>query len=418
MVKGEIITIGNELISGRRIDLNSCYAAGRLTAIGIQVLRITSVGDNYEMVSDAIKKAISRSNFVIVTGGLGSTQDDITNKIVAKALNRPLILNKTAFDHIQEKIKEIGLNMNPSLEKMAWMPEGAKILDLEGSTCGYSIKHKEVSLYFLPGVPEQMRYLLDKFVIPDILQKSKNLPFISRKILKLYGVNEAVIAESLKDIKYSHNISIGFYPEFPEHHIVITAKGGKKEDIKEELNNIKAEIEKKLSSYIFATEDISMEYVIGQLLRKHRLTLSIAESCTGGLIGHRITNIPGSSQYFMGGVVVYSNEAKTKLLGVDPNTLKNFGAVSAETAKEMAEGVKNSIPSDIGIAVTGIAGPNGGTKEKPVGTVFIGLCSKKGTFIQRYRFFGNRMQIKLNTSTMALDWIRRYINGDTFLPGI
>ena len=418
MVKGEIITIGNELIDGRTIDINSCYIAGKLSAIGVQVIRITSVGDNYEMVSEALKEALNKADFIIVTGGLGSTKDDITNEIVSKALNRPLVLNEIALRHIREKTKELGIEMNPSLEKMAWMPEGAKLLDLEGSVCGYSLIHGKVALYFLPGVPEQVEYLLDKFVIPDIIKRTRRLPVLKRRVLKLYGINESLISESLKDLEEREGITLGFYPVFPEYHIVITARGEDEERLMEYLDEMESEIRKRLSEYIFGRDEERMEDVIGSLLRERGLTVSVAESCTGGLIGHRITNVPGSSEYFMGGVVVYSNEAKMRILGVKEETLKRFGAVSAETAKEMAEGVKRCIPSDIGIAVTGIAGPTGGTKEKPVGTVFIGLSSKDGTIAKRYQFFGEREQIKLNTSMMALDWIRRYINGYPFLPGI
>ncbi len=418
MVKGEIITIGNELISGRTTDVNSCYAAARLSAIGVNVIKITSVGDDYEMVSDAIRKALKRADFIIVTGGLGSTKDDITNEIVARALNRPLVLNNEALRHIKQKIEEMGLSMNPSLEKMAWMPEGAEMLDLEGNACGYSLKNGNVSLYFLPGIPEQMRYLLDKFVIPDIQGKRTDLPLIRKMTLKSYGLNEALIAEALKDIKQSKETLLGFYPRFPEHHIVITVKGLDRKKMEQELKAMELEIRKRLSRHIFATNDERMEDVVGKLLRENALTLSVAESCTGGLIGHRITNVPGSSDYFMGGVVVYSNAAKIRMLGVNPDTLNRFGAVSAETAREMAQGIRQYMDTDLGIAVTGIAGPSGGTKEKPVGTVFIGLSTAKEEFTRRYRFFGDREQIKLNTSMMALDWIRRYINGYPFLPGI
>ncbi len=418
MVKGEIITIGNELISGRTTDVNSCYAAARLSAIGVNVIKITSVGDDYEMVSDAIRKALKRADFIIVTGGLGSTKDDITNEIVARALNRPLVLNNEALRHIKQKIEEMGLSMNPSLEKMAWMPEGAEMLDLEGNACGYSLKNGNVSLYFLPGIPEQMRYLLDKFVIPDIQGKRTDLPIIRKMTLKSYGLNEALIAEALKDIKQSKETLLGFYPRFPEHHIVITVKGRDRKKMEQELKAMELEIRKRLSRHIFATGDERMEDVVGKLLREKALTLSVAESCTGGLIGHRITNVPGSSDYFMGGVVVYSNAAKIRMLGVNPDTLNRFGAVSAETAREMAQGIRQYMDTDLGIAVTGIAGPSGGTKEKPVGTVFIGLSTAKEELTRRYRFFGNREQIKLNTSMMALDWIRRYINGYPFLPGI
>ena len=416
---GEIITIGNELSSGRTLDLNSWYAAGRLTASGLRVTRITSVGDDHEMVSDALKRAVEASRFVIVTGGLGSTDDDITNEIVAQALNRPLCLDQQMLEQIKDHARARKIKITSSLEKMAWMPEGSKMLNPEGNACGFSLIEKEVCLYFLPGVPDQMRYLMDKIVLPEILSRYKTLPIMRQRILKLYGLNEPGIAEIFKKIQgKTGNIVFGFYPRFPENHITISLRGQDEPTVTKELDRVEMEVRRLVGPYIFAAGDQNMEEVVGHLLLEKNLSISVAESCTGGLIGHRLTSVPGSSSYFHGGVVVYSNQSKVDLLRVDPRTLETHGAVSERTVEEMARGVKDRIKTDLGLAVTGIAGPDGGTRQKPVGTVHVGLAAREKTFSREYRFWGNRGQVKLNTSMMALDWVRRYLNGNPFLPGI
>ena len=416
---GEIITIGNELSSGRTLDLNSWYAAGRLTASGLRVTRITSVGDDHKMVSDALKRAVEASRFVIVTGGLGSTDDDITNEIVAQALNRPLCLDQQMLEQIKDYARASKIKITSSLEKMAWMPEGSRMLNPEGNACGFSLIEKEVCLYFLPGVPDQMRYLMDKIVLPEILSRYKTLPIMRQRILKLYGLNEPGIAEIFKKIQgKTGNIVFGFYPRFPENHITISLRGQDEPTVTKELDRVEMEVRRLVGPYIFAAGDQNMEEVVGHLLLEKNLSISVAESCTGGLIGHRLTSVPGSSSYFHGGVVVYSNQSKVDLLRVDPRTLETHGAVSERTVEEMARGVKDRIKTDLGLAVTGIAGPDGGTRQKPVGTVHVGLAARGKTFSREYRFWGNRGQVKLNSSMMALDWVRRYLNGNPFLPGI
>ena len=416
---GEIITIGNELISGRTLDLNGWYAAGRLTASGLKITGIATVGDNPEEVTKALKMAVGKSGFVIVTGGLGSTEDDMTNEIVADALNRPLCLDKQMFEQIKSYVAARGIEMSSSLEKMAWMPEGSKILNPRGNVCGFSLVEDKVRLYFLPGVPDQMRYLMDRYVLPEILNHVKTLPVLRQRILKLYGLNEPGMAEILKDLpRKNESILLGFYPHFPENHITISLRGQDERTVMRELDKAEQEVRSLLGPYIFASGVESMEEVVGEKLRSKGLTISLAESCTGGLIGNLLTNTPGSSNYFMGGLLVYSNQSKIDLLNVSQEVIEKKGAVSDKTVREMAEGVKKRIGTDIGLAVTGIAGPEGGSREKPVGTVHIGLSTDRETFAGKYRFWGTRKQIKKNTAIMALDWVRRYLNGDPFLPGL
>jgi nicotinamide-nucleotide amidase len=415
---GEIITIGDELISGRVVDLNSWYAAGRLTATGLRVIRATAVGDDQESVSKALQKALGESQFVIITGGLGSTDDDITNEIAASALNRPLCLDEEMYEQIKDYVALRGLKMSRAFEKMAWMPEDSKILCPKENVCGFSMIENKVRLYFLPGVPEQMRYLMDEVVIPDLLLHSTALPALGHKVLKLYGINEPSIAEKLKDLPgKSGNIILGFYPRFPENHITLSLRGDDQPSVTGELDVMEREIRSRLGSFIFATADQTMEGVVGEMLLQKKLTLSVAESCTGGLIGNLLTNVPGSSGYFLGGVIVYSNQAKMDLLGVSKQTLDTYGAVSGQVAGEMAAGVRRELKTDLGLSVTGIAGPDGGTDEKPAGTVHIGLASGEKLFSGKYRFWGKREQNKLNSAVMALDWVRRHLHGNPFLPG-
>ncbi|MCF8081898.1 MAG: competence/damage-inducible protein A [Deltaproteobacteria bacterium] len=416
---GEIITIGNELTSGRTVDINSWYAAGRLTASGLGVIRVTSVGDDVQMVTRALKRAHTSSRFVIVTGGLGTTEDDMTCKIAAHALNRPLRLDREMLKKIQHYIDAQGIKMTPPLEKMAYMPEGARMLNPTGGTCGFSIEDKEVRFYFLPGVPEQSRYLMDTVVLPELLGLYEALPVMGQRIIKIYGMNEPHIAEKLDQLRGKiGEVVLGFYPRFPENHLTLSLKGEDNAQVTAVLDRVEQEITAILGTCVFSTDGQDMEEVVGRILVQKEMTLSVAESCTGGLIGHRLTNVPGSSQYYQGGVVSYSNRLKTALLGVNEETLKRHGAVSAKTAKEMAQGVRRQTGSHLGLATTGIAGPEGGTREKPVGTVYIGLCRGEEALSTGYRFSGDRQQIKQQSATMALDWIRRYLSGYSFLPGI
>lgn len=419
MVRCEIITIGNELISGRTLDLNAWYAAGKLTASGLQVTRITSIGDDDELVSQSLKNAMEASRFVIVTGGLGSTGDDLTSKIVAKALSRPLCLDRQMLDIIECRAKMRGLEMCPSLEKMAWVPHGSKRLSPESNVCGFSLEEEGVRFYFLPGVPDQMRHLIDKVVIPEIRELFEPLPQANHRTLKVYGLSEPSIAEIFKELKDKmEGALLGFYPHFPENHITVSVTGRDADTVSIQLDRIEKQIKARIGPCVFASGNTTMAEVVGEALKARHLTVSLAESCTGGLIGHLLTNVSGSSSYFPGGIVSYSNRAKMDLLGVEPGTLEKAGAVSDETVREMANGVRKKMRAHVGVAVSGIAGPEGGSPEKPVGTVHIGLASEKDTVSKKYRFWGKRREIKLNSAMMALDWMRRYCSGDPFLPGV
>jgi nicotinamide-nucleotide amidase len=416
---GEIITIGNELTSGRTFDLNGGYAAGRLTAAGLHISRITSVGDNYEMVSEALARAVEASGFVIVTGGLGSTEDDMTSEFVAEALKRPLCLDREMFELIKKYVESRHIEMTPSLEKMAWMPDGSQMLNPEGTACGFRLVEKGVRLYFLPGVPDQMRYLMDAFVIPDIVGLQNTLPVMRQRMLRVYGMNEPAVAEVFKTLKgMTGQTVLGFYPCYPEVHITISLRGETETAVTQELDRVQEAILKLMGQHVFAIGNEELEEVVGHMLLEKGMTIAVAESCTGGQIGHRLTNVAGSSVYFQGGVIAYSNQSKVDLLAVSGETLNRYGAVSSPVAREMAQGVRSRFGTDLGLSVTGVAGPSGGTPQKPVGTVHLGLAHGARVLSGHYRFWGSRIQVKQQSATMALDWVRRYLNGYPFLPGI
>jgi nicotinamide-nucleotide amidase len=323
------------------------------------------------------------------------------------------------FDLIRSHTETRGIEMTASMEKMAWMPDGSRMLNPEGTACGFSLLQGGVLLYFLPGVPDQMRYLMDKCVIPELLSTYETLPIMRQRILKIFGLNEPSIAEMLKALQgKTGDVILGFYPRFPENHITLSLRGKDEPTVNAELERVEKEIRALLGSYVFGAENESLGSVVGRMLREKGVSLSVAESCTGGLVGHLVTNVPGSSRYFLGGVQVYSNRSKAELLGVKAATLDRHGAVSDETVREMATGVRHLLKADLGLAVSGIAGPDGGTDEKPLGTVHIGLASERDTFCGRYRFWGNREQVKRHSAMMALDWVRRYLHGDPFLSGV
>jgi nicotinamide-nucleotide amidase len=415
----EIIVIGNELISGKTRDLNGWYASGCLLSHGLESSEIRTVGDNYDTLSSVLKSAVKRSHFVIVTGGLGPTDDDLTAEIASKALDMPLFLDQAVLDHVKDTTKKLSLRWSPSLEKLAWLPKGAKMLDPQGKMCGFSISKGDCILYFLPGVPEQMRELMNRCVIPDMLRRYRPATVPRHRILKVYGLSEPRISDVFKGLSNElQKVLFGFYPSFPENHITITVRGKDYTKIERELDRAEEKIRHLLGPYIFASGNMTMEYVVGKLLKERKMTISVAESCTGGLIGHRLTSISGSSLYFERGLIVYSNSSKNEMLGVLQSTIDSYGAVSNQVVRKMAEGVRKLAKTDMGLAVTGIAGPLGGSKDKPVGTVFIGLSVDGKLFSDHYRFSGDRNKIKYNTSEMALDWVRRYLNGYSFIPGI
>lgn len=415
-LKIEIIGIGNELITGRVLDQNAGYAAARLHSFGFEVSRIVLIGDQPRIICSALKKAEKRADAVIVTGGLGGTLDDLTVEAVSRTFHRPLILNQGLQGQIKRFLTKKAIPWDPIFEKMAWLPEGVELFHPRPKACGFIMIEKGKPFFFLPGVPGEMRRFLDRQIIPYLIQQYPGQGVIRQRVYKIFGLLEPEINEKLKDLaKHYETLQLGFYPNFPEHHLTVSVRTEKAQWADSLLDSIEKVVEERLSEYLVSKNDQTLEQVVGDLLRQKKLTLAVAESCTGGLIGHQITNVPGSSEYFDRGLIVYSNRAKTELLGIPQRTLSRYGAVSKKTALLMAEGIREKSRSDLGLAVTGIAGPGGGTPEKPVGTVWIALSSEQGSKAGHFLFGSRRAQIKILTAYTALNWVRRVLLDDTFL---
>lgn len=407
----EIITIGDELCSGSVQDTNATFIANQLHTNGIEVTKVTTVGDDTETIVDALKGVLQKTSFVIVTGGLGPTVDDITTQAAAYALRRKLVLNKHALKAMEEKFQKYDRTMSPHNVKQAYLPSGAVIIpNAIGTACGFSLAKSNTLFIFLPGVPREMRRMFEENVIPLIKKEQPETSIIRSQVLKIFGKTESYCDQKLSDlIKSEKEITFSFLPRYPEISLKLTMRGKDKKNIEKKLKAAERKITKILGDIIFGKNEETLEEVVGNLLRSKGATISLAESCTGGLIAHRITNVPGSSDYLERSLIVYSNKAKKELLKVPATTLNRFGAVSQETAECMAKGVKSLSKTTFGLAVTGIAGPTGGTPEKPVGTVFISLAHGRQVKTQKRRFYGDREQIKFMTSQYALDILRKHL---------
>ncbi|MGB8992705.1 MAG: competence/damage-inducible protein A [Desulfobaccales bacterium] len=408
MLQGEIIATGTELLTGQVADCNARYAARRLYEAGLAVARLTTVGDRAPLIREILEQALSRSQFIIITGGLGPTEDDVTLPAAALALDRRLVVNEGLLDRIRRCLGERQIPWEDRYASLALIPEGAQLLDPGGMACGFTVKHREVRLFFLPGVPQEMRSLFDDFVLPALVAWAEPGEYWVQRTLRLFGISEPQLQGIICRIpEFRQGVTVGFYPHFPENHLSLTVRGLNRAGLDAALDRLTAILAAEVGEVLLGPEDATLEELVGRRLQAGKLTLAVAESCTGGLIGHRLTNVPGSSDYFLGGVVSYSNEAKLDLLRVPAEVLAQKGAVSPEAARAMARGVREVFHAAVGLAVTGIAGPSGGSPAKPVGTVYIGLATADGEDVWHYQFYGNRTEIKILTAETALDRLRR-----------
>lgn len=411
---GEIIAIGNELTSGRVLNTTSRFAAGLLFSAGHEITAMATIGDTPAEISETLKRSIKRSDFVIVTGGLGATSDDLTSEVVGQALGRPTVFRPEIFARIKARLSKPDDQALADLKKLARLPEGAETLNPEARMAGYLLVHDNTPLFFLPGVPHEMQELLSEKVIPRLAAwQEGEAKLVKQKVYKIFGLGEIEINRRINHLEeeQDNRVRIGYYPVFPEVHLSLTVIDDKRSEADKTFQRLEGEIELRLGASLFGTDDDTMESVVGELLQTQGKMLTTAESCSGGLIAHKITSVPGSSNYFTGGIVAYSNEFKEKFLGVDPSILAAHGAVSSAVARAMADGARHNTGSDIGLAVTGIAGPTGATPEKPVGTVFIGLSTPGETVDVHCHFQGDRWQVQELTAVKALDLVRRLLLG-------
>ena len=410
-MKAEIISIGDELTSGSVQNTNATFIGNQLHTSGIEVEQIKTVRDDMDAIVDTVRGIQNHISFVIVTGGLGPTVDDITTKAAAEALRKKLLLNKTALSAMEERFKKFDRPMSPHNIKQAYLPSGSTIIPNPiGTACGFSIAKTNTLFFFLPGVPREMRRMMDETVLPLIKKEHPDTSILRTSVLKIFGKTESYCDQALSEfIKSEPEIAFAFLPRYPEITLKLTMRGSDKKYIEKKLRAAERKVCRILGDIIFGKDEETLELVVGNLLRSTESTLSVAESCTGGLITHRLTNIPGSSDYLERSLVVYSNKAKRELLKVPVKTLNRSGAVSQETAEYMAKGIKQLSKTTFGLAVTGIAGPGGGTEEKPVGTVFISLAHKRQVVSSKHMFYGDRKQVKYMVSQYALDILRKYL---------
>ena len=407
-MQGEIILTGTELITGQVAEVNARYAARRLHESGLEVLCITTLGDGAPLFGELLQQALGRSRFIIITGGLGPTDDDLTVAQAAAALHLELVQDEAMVGRLKRRLEERGFVWEPGCGKMALIPVGATVLDTGRAACGFSLKHQDVWLFFLPGVPGEMHRLFESAVLPVLLGLVDRPVQVVQRYLRVFGEMEVEVQQAVAAVeKDVAGLEVGYYPNFPEVHLSLTARGPERALLEARLERGVAALSRELGDVLMGLDGAPLEEVVGRLLRQRGKTLAVAESCSGGLICHRLTDISGSSDYFQGGVVTYSNQAKMDLLAVPPTILEQHGAVSPDTARAMALGAQKLFHADYGLAVTGIAGPTGGTPEKPVGLVYMGLATPAGVETRRHQFPGDREMVKVLTAETALDWLRR-----------
>lgn len=410
MLVAEIIAIGSELLTPERTDTNSLWFTEKLNDLGVEVLLKTIVGDDEERLEEAIRDALRRSHIVITTGGLGPTEDDITRKVSARAVGRELVYRDELEADLRERFKRWGREMPEINKRQAYIIEGAEILpNPNGSAVGMMLGTSDRLLAIFPGPPRENQPMFENFVASRIRERAGQI-FVKRRVLRVSGMGESAVDEVIAPIYTAYaSVQTSILFSKSEIEIHLAARGKSEAESAEVLAELAGKIEAALGLAVFASNGETLEEVVGSMLSRAGKTLAVAESCTGGLIGMRLTDVPGSSAYFVEGCITYSNEAKVRTLGVSAETVETFGAVSAETAEAMAQGIRQRASSDYGIAVTGIAGPDGGSEEKPVGTVYIGYSDAGETRSIKFVLPGDRYLIRWRSSQAALDYLRRRI---------
>jgi len=396
-------------MSGLTRDTNFSWVAAELSSSGIEIKHHCAVADDLEDLLTSFTTASKRARFVIVTGGLGPTEDDLSALAASKFLGTPLVFNPEVYEDIALKLRKRGREPNIHHEKQAMFPEKTAVIENPvGTASGFSFVSGNSKFYFLPGVPREFRRMFSEHVFPDISGVAEKGTILRVRVLRTFSLGESEVAEKLGGFS-PEEVDVGYRIRLPEIHLRFTASGDDGEVLDSFLRDACAQAKERLGNFLFSEDDELLEEVTASLLLEKDLTLSVAESCTGGLCSSRFTDIPGSSAYFLGGAVVYSNESKEKLLGVSVDTLVRFGAVSEQVVFEMARGARELFGTDIGISISGIAGPGGGTAEKPVGTVWFGFSHvSSGTFCEKRNFTGTRDEIKNFAASTAIDLVRKF----------
>ncbi len=408
MLNAEIIAIGSEMLTPFRLDTNSLWLTERLNALGIEVRLKTVVGDDEARLEETIRDAMRRSEIIISTGGLGPTEDDITKKVFARVLGRELQIDEASIERIKARFAKRNIEMTPNNARQALALTGAQILvNDHGSAPGQLIEQDNCTVVLLPGPPRELKPMFDEQVAP-LLKRRVGEVYILRHKLSIYGLTESK-ADSLAAPVYTQytNPSTTILFKDGQLELHLTAQAQTEAEAQGLLNELAGKLVEVLGDYVYSQRDELLEEVVGKLLKANSATLATAESCTGGLLAGRLTDVPGSSDYFIEGVVSYANEAKIDLLGVSRTLIEEHGAVSELVAEAMARGIRERAGTTLGIGITGVAGPGGGSEEKPVGLVFIALASADECKVRRFIFPGDRQFIRTLAVNAALDLVRR-----------
>jgi len=413
MIKTKVITIGDEILLGQIINSNSAYINSKLYSVGIKVNKVVEIGDNKEDFIYELQDSFENYNITLITGGLGPTHDDITKSVLIDFFEDKLILNDKILEHVKNFFAKREIVMPESNVEQAMVPSTAKIIWNEYGTAPGILMEKDDKVFIsMPGVPFEMKAMIDNSILFLLKDKFQNYfdSVVKSKTILTTGIGESLLAEKIGDVNEilnGHNLA--FLPSPLGVRLRIDVKTDSEESAKEEINIIENKLIEKIGEYVFGFNEELLEEILGKKLFEKNLTLAVAESCTGGILSSRITDIPGSSNYFLGGVCSYSNEAKIEILSVHKNTISKFGAVSEETAIEMANNVRKKFNSNFGLSTTGIAGPTGGTDDKPLGLTYIGFSSKEKSYAKKFIFGDNRERNRMRTAQAALNILRKEI---------
>ncbi len=405
----EIVTIGNEVLSGRTVDTNFAFLARLLEEASVQVAWHSTVGDSQERIAEGLARALDRADAIVMTGGLGPTPDDVTRKAVATVLGRPLQLDEGVLAAIRERGRRLGRKLPATVETMALIPRGAEVWpNSVGSAPGLLMLQREKPVILLPGVPQEMEALAQEFVVPWLRERTGRT--VETFTLRTFGAFESQLHERIGALPDAWaGASLAYLPSWFGVDLRVTVSGSNAALVRDTRVRAYNELLARVRNVVYAEGGTNMEEVVGALLDEKRWTIATAESCTGGLLAKRLTDVPGASRWVERGFVTYSNRSKLELLGVDAATLEVQGAVSAAVAEQMAAGARERAGADVGVGVTGIAGPDGGSEAKPVGLVFIAACTPLGEFVRRLRFPGSRATVRERTAQTALDLLRRHL---------
>lgn len=408
MFEAEILTIGDELLSGETADTNSSALDAYLAARGWNVTRHTTVADGVDVIAAAFTEASSRAKLVISSGGLGPTADDLTLEALAKALGCELRLDEATWASICDKFARLGREPSPNNQRQARVPEVGSVIDnAVGTAPAFTARLGEADVYLLPGVPREMRWLMENEVGPRI---DRGVPVVQRRTVRVVGLGESRLEHTIRGVVKRHRdqVQFGFRALGIENHVKMMVKGASTDA----LDAAEADLRESLEGRVFGIDDQTHADAVAERLIARGHTVATAESCTGGLIARRLTDVAGSSAYFVGGVVAYANEVKVDLLGVSAADLDAHGAVSDEVAQQMARGVRDRLGTTWGVSTTGVAGPSGGTEDKPVGLVFLGLAGPDGVSSARVVLPGDRAQVRASAAMAALEQLRRALSAD------